>query len=252
MSRRISLITIFVLLNLGIGRMFQETLSIICFSELSIIAITSFFFWNASSGSIKNWSTRWAVAPSGKTLAIQGGIGISASLLNVLMGQLLVIFLMTTVYGCTTPSFNFLNATLTNNIAVNLLCYFALLFYFTGHARGESVQENSSEGPNPRISITKNGSQFLLEPKEIVFVETSNNCIIVHTEKGRFVKYQSLKSFSKKLCPQTFKRVHRSFLLNTTYVDRIKKNKNGDGTVHLSTGSLLKFSRNYVHNLLNV
>lgn len=253
MVSRLSLISAFVLLNMGIGRMFQESLGVTCFSELSILAITSFFFWSASAKQIKVWAAKWAVDAKGNNILIQGGIGLSASALNILVGQVLVVFLMTTVYNCTSPSFNFLNASLTNNIAVNLLCYFSLLFYFVGIKKDANVsQQNEKVEKKNRVSVSKKGSQFLLEPHEIVYVETSNNCIVLHTKKGKFVKYQSLRSFSKTLCPNTFKRVHRSYLVNSEFIDHIQKNTSGDGKLRLKTGDDLRFSRTYLQELSHI
>lgn len=253
MAKQISLVTIFVLLNMGLGRMFQASLDASCFSELSILAITSFVFWNFSAKQIRTWGGKWAVTSTGKNLLIQSGLGLSASMVNIIIGQVLVVFLMTTIYNCTSPSFNVLNASLTNNVAVNLLCYFALLFYFIQKGRNpESAPKNVIEKTNHRISVSKKGFQFLLEPHEIIYVETSNNCVVLHTEKGKFVKYQSLKSLSEHLCPDTFKRVHRSYLVNADFVDRIQKNQSGDGRLHLKTGDHIKFSRTYQQQLVQI
>lgn len=248
MPKRISLITVFVLLNMGVGRMFQESTGLACFSELSILAITSFCFWNASAQQIKKWGHKWMVNASGKNILIQSGLGLSASAINIVIGQVLVVFLMSTVYQCTSPSFNLLNASLTNNIAVNILCYFLLMFFLVETKKeGTSiVSQNGSLEDDGRVSVSKKRSQFLLHPEEIIYVETSNNCIVLHTKKGKFVKYQSLKSFSQKLCPKTFKRVHRSYLVNLDLIERIQKNHNGDGVLHLKTGHNLKFSRTYI------
>ncbi len=253
MARRISLISILVLLNMGIGRMFQESLGVSCFSELSILAITSFFFWNISAEQIKKWAKKWAMDASGKNILVQGGIGLSASAINILIGQVLVVFLMTTIYNCTSPSFNMLNASLTNNIAMNLLCYFSLLFYFVGPKKNDiaALQNEKTEKKN-RVAVSKKGSQFLLDPQEIVYVETSNNCIVLHTQKGKFVKYQSLRSFSQMLCPKTFKRIHRSYLVNSEFIDQIQKNTSGDGKLLLKTGDDLKFSRTYLQELTHI
>lgn len=247
MPKLISLISLFVLLNMGIGRMFQASLGIPCFSELTILAVTSFVFWMASAKQIKVWAQKWSFTTHSNTLLIQGGLGLSASALNILMGQALVIFLMTTVYQCTTPSFNLLNAGLTNNIAVNLLCYFFLLFHFVG------TESKSTETPSEKtaqVKVSKNGMQFVLQQQEIIFVETSNNCIVLHTKKGKFVKYQSLRSFQKQVCPKNFKRVHRSYLVNRFFMDHFQKNKNGDGFLYLKNGTGLKFSRTYFKEFL--
>ncbi len=238
---------------MGIGRMFQESLGMACFSELSILAITSFFFWNASAKQIKKWGNKWTVTSSGRNILIQSGLGLSASALNIIVGQVLVVFLMTTVYQCTSPSFDILNASLTNNIAVNLLCYFLLLFCFVDIKKEEAIaiSQNGNTESNFRLSVSKNSSQFLLSPQEIIYVETSNNCIVLHTEKGKFVKYQSLKSLSVELCPKTFKRVHRSYLVNSDLIAHIQKNHNGDGILHLTTGDAIKFSRTYLNSITN-
>jgi len=238
---------------MGIGRMFQESLGVACFSELSILAITSFLFWNASAKQIKKWGNKWTVTSSGRNILIQSGLGLSASALNIIVGQVLVVFLMTTVYQCTSPSFDILNASLTNNIAVNLLCYFLLLFCFVDIKKEEAIaiSQNGNTESNFRLSVSKNSSQFLLSPQEIIYVETSNNCIVLHTEKGKFVKYQSLKSLSEVLCPKTFKRVHRSYLVNSDLIAHIQKNHNGDGILHLTTGDAIKFSRTYLNSITN-
>lgn len=249
MAKHVSLVTIFVLLNMGIGRMFQVSLGATCFSELSILAITSFVFWNISAKQIKKWATKWTVDTSGKNFLIQGGIGLSATAINILIGQVLVVYLITTVYNCTTPNFNLLTASLTNNIAVNLLCYFSLIFYFVGIKKEGSAPFQNENIEKKRIAVSKKGAQFLLKPQEIVYVETSNNCIVLHTQKGKFVKYQSLRSFSQSMCPNTFKRIHRSYLVNSEFIDRIQKNNSGDGKLHLKTGDDLKFSRNYLQEL---
>ncbi|WP_036381279.1 LytTR family DNA-binding domain-containing protein [Muricauda sp. MAR_2010_75] len=248
MPKLISLISLFVLLNMGIGRMFQASLGIPCFSELSILAVTSFVFWTASAKQIKVWAQKWSFNPHSKSLLIQGGLGLSASALNIIVGQVLVVFLMTTVYQCTSPSFNLLNAGLTNNIAVNLLCYFFLLFHFVGT---ESKSTPNASEKATQIKVSKKGMQFILHPYEIMYVETSNNCIVLHTEKGKFVKYQSLRSFQKQVCPKNFKRVHRSYLVNRFFMDHFQKNKNGDGVLHLKNGTELKFSRMYFKDFID-
>ncbi|WP_181899485.1 LytR/AlgR family response regulator transcription factor [Flagellimonas nanhaiensis] len=154
---------------------------------------------------------------------------------------------MTQVYQCTSPSFSMLNASLTNNIGVNLLCYFTLLFYFIHIDKKDPEAEEEMEGTERphRVSVSKRGLQFLLEPQQIVYVETSNNCVVLHTEKGKFVKYQSLKSFSNELCSKSFRRVHRSYLVNAAFVEHIQKNHSGDGRLYLSTGDQIRFSRTY-------
>ena len=254
MSKPISLISIFVLLNMGIGRMFQVSLWATCFSELTILAVTSFVFWTFSAQYIKVWAQNWEQKPVGKALVLQGGLGITATATNILVGQALVVFMMTVVFRCASPNFNLLHAGLTNNIAVNLFCYFALLFYFVNKEHNQKIDTPITpiSGAKIQMEVSRNGSHFLLVPEEIRYIETSNNCIVLHTEKGVFVKYQSLSSLEKMLCPKTFKRVHRSYLVNMNFMDFHQKNSSGDGVLHLKNGDKIKFSRTYRKNLVEV
>lgn len=254
MSKPISLISIFVLLNMGIGRMFQVSLGATCFSELTILAVTSFVFWTFSAQYIKVWAQNWEQKPVGKALVLQGGLGITATATNILIGQALVVFMMTVVFRCASPNFNLLHAGLTNNIAVNLFCYFALLFYFVSKERNPKIDTPITpiSGKKIQVEVSRNGSHFLLVPEEIRYIEASNNCIVLHTERGVFVKYQSLRSVEKILGSKTFKRVHRSYLVNTDSIDCLQKNSSGDGILHLKNGDKIKFSRTYRKNLVEV
>ncbi len=241
----------FVLLNMGIGRMSQISAAAQCFSELFILALTSFVFWTAAAPKIKVWTAKWSLVEHPKGIMIQSGLGLSVSVLNIIVGHLLVILLLGMVYQRPSPSFDFLHAGLTNNIGVNLLCYFILSFHFL-KKNGKPpffLMADNSVLEQCQIKVSKNGSIFLLEPREIIYIETANNCVILHTKKGKFVKYQSLKSLTSKLCSKTFKRVHRSYLVNVNYVESIRKIDNGDGLITLSTGTDIRFSRTFAKEL---
>ncbi len=249
MKKQLSIISLFVLLNMGVGRLFQESLKVVCFTELLIIGITGFLFWATTAKFIQKGALKWNLLKSRKDFMVQGGLGLSTVALHLLISQVMIIFLMTTLFNCTSTSFDFLNLSLTNNIAVNLLCYFSLLFYFLYSKKDLAVVSDSQivspAHPNQKISVSKSGSKFLLSPEELIYIETANNCIVLHTESGKYVKYQSLKSFQTELPGEIFKRIHRSYLVNTKYIRCVQKNKSGDGLLKLQTGEQIRFSRTY-------
>ena len=144
-------------------------------------------------------------------------------------------------------NYHFLNASHTNHIAVNLLCYFSLVFYYLNSNKKEEKKSKEKEDivTSNKISVSRAGTKFLIALEELIYVESSNNCIVLHTEKGKFVKYQSLKSFQETVPERLFVRIHRSFLVNTHFIECISKNKNGDGVLRLNSGDELKFSRTY-------
>ena len=95
------------------------------------------------------------------------------------------------------------------------------------------------------IKIQTNGKSVYLELSRIKFIETSNNCIIIHTSNKKYVKYQSLKRFMEEQAHPSLKRVHRSYVINVNFIDSVQKNKNGDGSIVLQGGEVIKLSRNY-------
>lgn len=250
MNKRVILISIFIVFNMVLGRLFQNTIGSLCFVELGIFAISSFLFWNFTAKSIKSWNLKWNLFQDLKKVSIHVGLGLATSLVNMLIGQGLIFVYGFFMYdGYESFNYQFLNASHTNHIAVNLLCYFSLVFYFL--SSNKKAREDLIEKPInlEKIAVTRAGSKFLISFDELMYVESSNNCIVLHTKKGKFVKYQSLKSLKEALPEHQFVRAHRSFLVNTNCIEWISKNKNGDGLLRLSSGKELKFSRTYQHLL---
>lgn len=247
MERQTLIISFFVLLNLGMGLLFQQSLGILCISELAILAVFGFLYWNGIANRINQWSRKLTFKTSIANLALQGVIGTTVSATSVLLGQVLVILLMTTFYSCSTPSFDFLNASLTNNMGINLFCYMALFFQYGTENKSiqTSLNDHTFLPSNYRIPLTKNGSVFHLAQSEIEYISASGNCVLFHTTKGKFVKYGSLKSMQSLLCKDSFIKVHRSFLVNRDHIEHIRKKRSGDGTIYLSSGETVRFSRTY-------
>lgn len=246
------LIAGFVLLNMGVGFLFHNSLNIICQSEFLILGISSFLFWSAGVGLIRKQAIKRNFLTNKQHLWLHGGMGISVSLINILLGQVLIVCCMVYLYRCPiSPSFNWLNAMLTNNIGINLLCYFALCGHFSYLSISkQEVPEQSFPVPTPglplpRIKLSAHGMQTWIDPDQIVFIETSNNCIVIHTSSNKYVKYQSLKKFLQEHEFPFLRRTHRSYVVNIHHINSIRKNKNGDGIIHLNGDHNIKLSRNF-------
>ncbi|WP_353779989.1 LytTR family transcriptional regulator DNA-binding domain-containing protein [Winogradskyella sp. 3972H.M.0a.05] len=255
-SKYVYIVLAFVLANILIGRLFQESLELVCQSELLIIGGTSFLFFYAIKPILERASKQWNPLQSKKNMLIQAGLGISVTGINILISQVAIIFAMIYVYNCTSsPSFTFLNASLTNNLALNLFCYALLILMLVESHRTQTSATNDTmapvEQPTTSLVLSSHNRQNIVNTVDISFIEVSNNCIIFNTTKGKFVKYQSLKSFlSEHNLPQ-FKRIHRSYAVNSDCIESIQKNTSGDGYVYLNDQSKLKFSRSFKDQLLN-
>ena len=143
MFKRIFIISVFVFLNVLLGRLFQNTIGSLCFIELGIFAISSFLFWNFIANSIKSWNIKWHIFQDFKMVCIHAALGLMTSLINVLIGQgLIFIYGFFMYHNYESFNYKFLNASHTNHIAVNLLCYFSLVFYFLNAIKKEEHFSN--------------------------------------------------------------------------------------------------------------
>jgi len=257
-QKQLHIVLLFIGINILIGRLFQESLNLVCFSELGIIGVSSLFFWSFFIKKMERVSLHSHPFKNTKNMFIHTGLGLSVSFANVLLSQLVIILSMVYIYNCTSPSFGILNASLTNNIALNLLCYLSLIFFHFHHAQTKPTlvaEKNLKIRQLPEmheekfVVLNSGNKQHVCFFEQIDYIEASNNCIILYTEKGQFVKYTSLTSFFNQELPKEFQRVHRSYVVNSKKIDYVQKNKNGDGTITLKNGNKVKLSRSFKLNL---
>lgn len=59
-----------------------------------------------------------------------------------------------------------------------------------------------------------------LLPSEIVYLQASGQWTIVHTESGSFQTFGLLAEY-EKITPEIFRRIHKSYIVNSMYIDTI-------------------------------
>jgi two-component system, LytTR family, response regulator len=65
---------------------------------------------------------------------------------------------------------------------------------------------------------------------------------MIHTREGRHLKEKTMKYFETHLDPAQFIRIHRSFILNAKFIDRIEYYDKENYAVLTKTGAKLKAS----------
>lgn len=81
--------------------------------------------------------------------------------------------------------------------------------------------ENSSRD---EIFIKKGASLIRLKLDDILWVEALENYVILNTYNDKFTIHFTMKSIEKKLPPQRFTRIHRSFIVNINKIAMIQDN----------------------------
>lgn len=99
------------------------------------------------------------------------------------------------------------------------------------------------------ISV-KQGSKVLLVPVgEIEFFQAKAEYIAAVTRSGSFLFSSTLSELEMTLDPQVFVRVHKSAIVNTTFISRIENHSSGDFTIITKGTGEVKGSRNFKERL---
>jgi two-component system, LytTR family, response regulator len=83
------------------------------------------------------------------------------------------------------------------------------------------LQKPSSPG-HPMIAIKAKGRILFIDPRDVVAVQAEGNYVWLQRESDSYLLRESISRVAEKLKPYGFIRIHRSALVNTTFVLEIK------------------------------
>ena len=117
----------------------------------------------------------------------------------------------------------------------------AKLMALVGGERPQSLGERSDD----RLTL-KDGSTLIRVPlADIRWIDAAGDYVVVHTADTNHVARASLRELSDRLPAERFVRIHRSTIVHTRYVVRLRPHINGEYFVDLDGGHELKLSRGY-------
>ena len=115
-----------------------------------------------------------------------------------------------------------------------------------------SIQKRITDAVNSRmqLEVTKGEKEYYITIDEILFFETAENCVVVHTASQIYeTKYRLYEL--EDLLPGNFVRVAKSTILNANKVRAINKNITGASEVEFAGSNKRVFvSRNYLKLLM--
>ncbi len=92
--------------------------------------------------------------------------------------------------------------------------------------------------------VVKNGADVRIIPlNELMYLESMDDYVKLHTEKERHLKKQPLQQFEDQLHTNGFVRIHRTILLNTAYLQKIEPMGKDQHIALLRNGQQLPISR---------
>jgi len=88
-----------------------------------------------------------------------------------------------------------------------------------------------------------------MDPAEIHAVEADGNCVSLRARSGSYVIREPISSIAEKLHPFGFVRIHRCVLVNTAYIEELRRCVTGVYLLRISSGEEYTITRTYKDNL---
>src|SRR5258708_3707662 len=101
----------------------------------------------------------------------------------------------------------------------------------------------------PRIAIKAKGRILLINPGDVVVVQAEGNYLSLQRESDSYLLRESISVVAEKLKPYGFIRIHRSALVNTTFVVEIKPYSTGKSGLPVKRGQDSPVTTGYKKNL---
>lgn len=103
-----------------------------------------------------------------------------------------------------------------------------------------------------KISAYMDDTEYYVDVKSIVFVESDGNYIAMHTAKSIYRIRQKLYEL-EEILPRDFIRVSKSTIVNTDLISSIKKNITGASEISFRNCTKQAYaSRNYIKALIEI
>ncbi|SDZ96163.1 LytR/AlgR family response regulator transcription factor [Microbulbifer marinus] len=106
------------------------------------------------------------------------------------------------------------------------------------------IERSGNEGPG-KLAIKDRGRIIMLNQADVEWIDAAGDYMCVHAGGDTHIMRSTMKELQQQLCDSTFKRVHRSTLVNLDYIGQIKVLTKGEYLLTLASGAEVKVSRNY-------
>jgi len=103
-----------------------------------------------------------------------------------------------------------------------------------------------------RIAIKAKGRILLIDPADVVTVQAQGNYVLLQRMSGSELLRESMSTVAEKLRPYGFVRIHRSVLINGSFVEEIHPLTTGEYVLRIKGGKEFHVSRTYKKNLHSI
>lgn len=106
--------------------------------------------------------------------------------------------------------------------------------------------------PSSKIAIKAKGRILFIDPAEVAVIRAEGNYVLLEKRSGSYLLRESISTVAEKLKPHGFIRIHRSVLVNTSFVEEIHPWPTGEYVLKIKDGQELTVTRMYKNNLKSI
>lgn len=131
-------------------------------------------------------------------------------------------------------------------------------FHRTAAERAASVVQVLEQLQRPgrllpsKIAIKAKGRILFIDPAEIIAVEAEGNYVLLLRASGSYLLRESMSGLAEKLKPFGFIRIHRSVLVNASFVQEIQPWATGEYILRIKGGKEYTVTRTFKKNLNSI
>jgi two-component system, LytTR family, response regulator len=103
--------------------------------------------------------------------------------------------------------------------------------------------------PSPRVAIKVKGRILFINLNDVVAVQADGDYVSLQRNGSSYLVRELISAVAEQLEPQGFIRIHRSILVNTSFVEEIRPYSTGEYGLRLKGGKEYTVTRTYKKNL---
>jgi two-component system, LytTR family, response regulator len=115
--------------------------------------------------------------------------------------------------------------------------------------KGLASRMQEQNQPSPRVAIKVKGKILFINLSDVVAVQADGDYVSLQRNGSSFLLRESISVVAEKLEPLGFIRIHRSILVNTSFVEEIRPYSTGEYGLRVKGGKEFTVTRTYKKNL---
>ena len=100
-----------------------------------------------------------------------------------------------------------------------------------------------------KIAIKADGRIVFIDPNDVITVEAEGNYVLLQRRSDSYLLRESISVMAEILRPYCFVRIHRSVLVNSSFVEHIQSRPTGGYRLRVKGGKEYTVTRTYKNNL---